>query len=58
MRPLQAPETREVKETFWSADLDDITEDAENRIDENGRGAIGIVDQDLPEAIKNLSEDK
>ena len=58
MRPLTAPATREIKETYWSADLEEITEDAENRIDENGRGAIGIVDPSLPEAIKNLAEDE
>ena len=58
MRPLSAPETREIKETYWSADLEEINEDAENRIDENGRGAIGIVDPGLPEAIKNLAEDE
>ena len=54
MRPLQAPESREVKESYWSADIEEITEDAENRILENGRGSLGIVDPDLPKAIKAL----
>ena len=56
IRPLAVPQTRDAKEKFWSADIEDIIDDAKNRIDDNGRGAIGIVDQNLPNAIKALSD--
>ena len=34
-----------------------IERDATNRIEANGRGTIGIVDQDLDEDIAELDED-
>ena len=47
---------REDKESYWSADVAGIYEDVKDRIKDNGRGAFGIVDPGLPEAIKNLPE--
>jgi formylglycine-generating enzyme required for sulfatase activity len=58
MRPLREPESRAAKEVHWEADLEDIEYDASNRIRDNGKGAYGIVDPELPKAIKDLSEDK
>ncbi len=58
MRPLHEPATREAKEVHWVAGLEDIEYDAKNRIQDNGKGAFGIVGPDLPDAIKNLSEDE
>ncbi len=56
MRPASQPATREAKEAFWKADVEDIIFDAKNRINDNGRGAWGIVDPSLPGAIKELTE--
>ena len=56
MRPLKTPANREDKESYWSADVAGIYEDVKDRIKDNGRGAFGIVDPGLPEAIKNLPE--
>ena len=58
VRPLHEPASREEKEKHWAADLESIEYDAANRIRDNGKGAYGIVDPDLPNAIKGLSEDK
>jgi sulfatase modifying factor 1 len=56
LRPLDVPETREEKEACWTADLDAIVRDARNRIRENGRGAYGTVDPDLPKDISELTD--
>jgi len=51
------PATRDEKEDVWKADLEKTKKDARNRIEANGRGAYGIVDQDLDEEIEELDED-
>lgn len=51
------PATRDEKEDVWKADLEKTMKDARNRIEANGRGAYGIVDQDLDEEIDELDED-
>jgi formylglycine-generating enzyme required for sulfatase activity len=51
------PATREQKEEVWKADVRMIEVEAENRIDANGRGSIGIVDQNLDEEIAELDSD-
>ena len=56
VRPLEVPDTRAAKETFWSADIESIVNDARNRIRENGRGAYGIVDPELPKDISELTD--
>ena len=53
MRPLRSP-TREHRDRYWQADLEIIKSDANERIDHEGKGARGIVDPKLPEAIKQL----
>ena len=54
MRPLVPPESRQAREQFWKADLERIIKDARNRIRDNGKGAFGLVDPGLPEAIRQL----
>lgn len=56
IRPLHLPATDELKRAFWDADLESINLDARNRIRDNGRGAYGIVDPDLPTAIGELTD--
>ncbi len=55
MRPLTVPAGAK-QEAFWRADTEDIQFDVEYRIDEEGRGARGYVDPELPAAIKLLKE--
>ncbi len=54
IRPLETPATREAKEKFWKADVDVIDETVNFRIDSEGRGARGVVDGMLPEALKDV----
>ena len=56
VRPLVEPNSREVKNTFWDADVESIVDDAKNRIIENGRGAFGAVDANLPDDISRLTD--
>ncbi|MBP88219.1 MAG: transcriptional regulator [Planctomycetaceae bacterium] len=52
VRPLhELPRKEMVK--YWEADVEDVQYDIQVRLEE-GRGAIGIVDQELPAAIKKL----
>ncbi|QEG20890.1 SUMF1/EgtB/PvdO family nonheme iron enzyme [Mariniblastus fucicola] len=51
------PATRDEKEAVWQADVASIERDANNRIEANGRGTYGVVDQDLDEEIEELDED-
>ncbi|MCP4811794.1 MAG: hypothetical protein GY888_04740, partial [Planctomycetaceae bacterium] len=57
LRPLQAPPQKD-REKFWRADLKQVQEDVDFRIQEEGRGALGYVDPTLPKAIKDLKERK
>lgn len=50
--PLNAPETRAGREVFWDAGLEDIKDVVRRRAKAEGRGAIGIVDQALDQAIE------
>ncbi len=52
LRPVN-PIDREAIEEFWKIDCDDIRYDVQDRLSE-GRGVLGIVDRDLPAAIKEL----
>lgn len=56
IRPLKRPDSRVAEEAFWKADVEEIIEDAKNRISDNGRGAYGIVDPELPKAIEQIDE--
>ena len=57
IRPLDAPKEMKERDKFWSADVARIMKDAKNRINDNGRGAFGIVDEELPKAIKQLTNE-
>ena len=56
VRPYQAPKNKVDMLVFWDADVSSISRDALNRIDSNGRGAIGVVDQQLDEDIATLED--
>jgi len=56
IRPLNPPDGRDAKESFWKADIAKIRRDAKNRIESNGRGSWGVVDADLPSDIAGLEE--
>ena len=55
IRPLTEPPQAE-RDKFWNADLTQLQEDVDHRIDNEGRGARGVSDAELPAAIKKLSE--
>lgn len=55
MRPLTVPAQAEQRK-FWDADIKQLQEDVAYRIDEEGRGARGIVTPDLPEQIKKIGQ--
>lgn len=54
VRPLQPPETEQAKARFWSAGNVKLQEILEIRIDQSGRGAWGIADGNLPQAMKDV----
>lgn len=56
VRPLNVPSERKDQERFWD-DVEKLKNDADTRIEANGRGAHGLVDKDLPEAIKAVKAD-
>lgn len=53
IRPLATP-PRSEQEKFWQADLPQVSEHANRRIDKEGKGERGLVDPELPKAIENL----
>ncbi|WP_442484798.1 SUMF1/EgtB/PvdO family nonheme iron enzyme [Aeoliella sp. SH292] len=53
LRPL-ADATREEKERFWKPENPRILAHVNRRIDEEGRGERGVVDPELPAAIKGV----
>jgi len=50
VRPLE-PMSDEDKERVWEADAEDLRADVKSRLEE-GRGALGVADPSLPEAVK------
>ena len=56
IRPLTTPADAQAREQYWKADVDEIAEDVASRIYDAQSGAIGIVDKQLPQAIKNLKQ--
>ena len=52
LRPLNELPKKEMSK-FWDADVEDIKFDVQIRLEE-GRGVLGIVDEKLPNAIKEL----
>jgi formylglycine-generating enzyme required for sulfatase activity len=57
VRPLESPATREAKEQYWSADVASITSDVENRF-MGGKGALGVIDAKLVEAVEKIKSGK
>ena len=57
VRPLKAPTEAKEKNAYWEADMEMIIDDAKNRIDDNGRGAYGVVDENLPKDISELTDE-
>ena len=55
-RPLQVPASAEEKERYWKADHEQIAGDVDVRLNNEGRGAKGFVDMELPAAIEELKE--
>ena len=55
IRPLTPPATKE-RSKYWEADLKQIIDDVNYRIDDEGRGARGFIDKDLPKAIKKVEK--
>ena len=51
VRPYEPPPA-DTRPRYWDADLPRVQQVADFRIDEEGRGERGLVDPDLPEAIK------
>jgi hypothetical protein len=58
MRPLHTPEKRSDRERFWKADLEIIWDVVKQRIEDEGRGAIGLVDDGLLNSIEELKDKK
>ena len=59
IRPLNPPKDRKGKEQYWEMAQEKTTKVAQDRIRDEGRGAIGIVDPKLAELIKkHLRSDK
>jgi len=54
VRPLK-PLTANEKKQVWEADFEDIRQDVQDRLRE-GRGALGVADESLPEAVKAAEE--
>jgi len=54
IRPLHEPATMAERNKFWEADIDQIREDVENRINQEGRGSRGVTSKELPAAIEKL----
>lgn len=56
IRPLAVPETREAKEEFWKARSAKDEMAVRFRLESDGKGAKGVVDTELPKAIKDLGD--
>ena len=56
LRHLNAPETDEAKEAYWKARVEYVEWVADHRIDNEGRGARGVVDLELPKAREELKD--
>jgi hypothetical protein len=55
IRPLHEPPAGE-RNKFWEADLPQIQADVDQRIDQEGRGARGVTNRELPEMIKKVGQ--
>jgi sulfatase modifying factor 1 len=53
VRGLKMPEDKELRKKVWDIDCEDVELDVGDRLKE-GRGALGLIDKDLPKAIKEV----
>jgi formylglycine-generating enzyme len=56
IRPLRPPAQPEDREKFWKADIEQVQTDVDLRIDNEGRGARGVANEQLPAEIKKIKE--
>lgn len=56
MMPLNPPTERNAQEAFWRADLEDIRDVVDRRAESEGRGAIGLVDDQLDQAAEDSDQ--
>jgi hypothetical protein len=56
-RPLEEPADRQETERYWAIDAEETQDGVDNRMLE-GRGVFGLVDPELPAAIKKMKEDR
>lgn len=56
LMPLSAPSDRTGKEVFWKADLEEIQDVVDRRAKAEGRGAIGVVDDQLDKAAEDAGK--
>jgi formylglycine-generating enzyme required for sulfatase activity len=56
VRPWHVPESREAREQYWNARAAKDQYAIRFRIESEGRGAAGLADPALPEAIEQLDE--
>jgi formylglycine-generating enzyme required for sulfatase activity len=57
VRPLEVPTDRAEKERYWAIDAEETQDGVDNRMLE-GRGVFGLVDPELPAAIKEMTESR
>lgn len=57
IRPLDPPATSEARERYWQADAWEIKDGVDDRM-HDGRGALGVVDLELPGAIQQLRQNR
>ena len=55
MEPLNRPETKEDQEGYWCGTTE-IEQNVKDKIDDQGRGAYGIVDDKLPAVIEKFNK--
>ena len=55
-RPLVAPKTVKERNHYWKEDHEEIVDDVISRLKDEGKGARGLVDPKLPDAIEELLE--
>lgn len=58
LMPLRQPATPEGREQFWKADIQEIIDVATRRATAEGRGAFGVVDKELKQAIEQAENDR
>ena len=54
LRPLTAPKDAKSRNAYWEPDIESIQEDANTRIDSEGRGAKAVVDPGLSKDISTI----